>query len=205
MLDVLLLLAVTRGLLERADDEGGCGGDDGHGGLTVLDGELHGDAETLLFNCNGIKSSAKVAMYSFEVEYYSGFPLSGMWGQFRTQSPVAFAISSPTFLGDRPRGPILGASAEEAPTSPPVARRWLFPTRQHRLSRLLESISQGVVAIELVVGGGAEERLCIHDLHLIGVELGSCLQDASSVFEVPSCVFDFKGEYSRMVTVWRRD
>ena len=39
----------------------------------------------------------------------------------RTQSPVALAISSPTFLGDRPRGPILGARAEEAPTSPPVA------------------------------------------------------------------------------------
>lgn len=52
VLDVLLLLAVTRGLLERADDERGCGGNDGHGGLTVLDGELHGDAETLLFNCN---------------------------------------------------------------------------------------------------------------------------------------------------------
>jgi hypothetical protein len=43
----------------------------------------------------------------------------------RTQSPVAFAISSPTFFGDRPSGPILGASADEAPTSPPVARRWL--------------------------------------------------------------------------------
>lgn len=43
----------------------------------------------------------------------------------RTQSPVALAISSPTFLGERPRGPILGARAEEAPTSPPVARRWL--------------------------------------------------------------------------------
>jgi hypothetical protein len=42
-----------------------------------------------------------------------------------TQSPVAFAISSPTFFGERPRGPIFGASAEEAPTSPPVALRWL--------------------------------------------------------------------------------
>jgi hypothetical protein len=43
----------------------------------------------------------------------------------RTQSPVAFAMSSPTFFGDRPRGPILGASADEAPTSPPVALKWL--------------------------------------------------------------------------------
>ncbi|KAI0016750.1 hypothetical protein F4780DRAFT_758176 [Xylariomycetidae sp. FL0641] len=41
------------------------------------------------------------------------------------QSPVALAISSPTFFGDRPRGPIFGASEEEAPTSPPVARRWI--------------------------------------------------------------------------------
>ena len=36
------------------------------------------------------------------------------------QSPVALAMSSPTFLGDRPRGPILGAKADVAPTSPPV-------------------------------------------------------------------------------------
>ena len=34
-----------------------------------------------------------------------------------------FAISSPTFLGDRPRGPIFGASEEEDPTSPPCALR----------------------------------------------------------------------------------
>lgn len=64
-------------------------------------------------------------------------------GEKVTQSPVALAISSPTFLGDRPRGPILrvvrsvfssvdylhlmlltlGARADDAPTSPPVARR----------------------------------------------------------------------------------
>ena len=42
-----------------------------------------------------------------------------------TQSPVALAISSPTFFGDRPKGPILGARAEEAPTSPPVALKVL--------------------------------------------------------------------------------
>jgi hypothetical protein len=39
----------------------------------------------------------------------------------RTQSIVAFEISSPTFFGDKPRGPILGASVAEAPISPPVA------------------------------------------------------------------------------------
>lgn len=47
VLDVLLLLAVARGLLERLDDERGGRGDDRDGSLTVLDGELDGDAETL--------------------------------------------------------------------------------------------------------------------------------------------------------------
>jgi hypothetical protein len=47
VLDVLLLLAVTRGLLEGLDDEGGSGGNDGDGGLTVLDGQLDSDTETL--------------------------------------------------------------------------------------------------------------------------------------------------------------
>lgn len=41
------------------------------------------------------------------------------------QSPVALAMSSPTFFGDRPRGPIFGARVAEEPTSPPVALRWL--------------------------------------------------------------------------------
>jgi hypothetical protein len=54
----------------------------------------------------------------------------------RTQSPVAFAISSPTFFGDNPSGPILGANADEAPTSPPVARRCLF----HSLAAALEML-----------------------------------------------------------------
>jgi hypothetical protein len=47
VLDVLLLFAVPRCLLERADDERRCGGDDGYGSLSVLDRELHGDAQTL--------------------------------------------------------------------------------------------------------------------------------------------------------------
>lgn len=47
MLDVLLLLAVSWWFLESLDDEGGCGWDDRDGGLTVLDGELDGDAEAL--------------------------------------------------------------------------------------------------------------------------------------------------------------
>ena len=37
-------------------------------------------------------------------------------------APVALQISSPTFLGDKPRGPTLGASDDVAPISPPIAR-----------------------------------------------------------------------------------
>ena len=48
VLDVLLLLAVARRLLERLDDERGGGRDDGDGGLTVLDGQADRDAETFL-------------------------------------------------------------------------------------------------------------------------------------------------------------
>ena len=43
----LLLLAVTSRLLESLDDEGRGRGDNGYGCLTVLDGELDGDTETL--------------------------------------------------------------------------------------------------------------------------------------------------------------
>ena len=49
MLDVLLLLAVTRGLLEGLDDERRGGGDDGDGSLTILDRESDCDAETFLY------------------------------------------------------------------------------------------------------------------------------------------------------------
>ncbi|XAR72112.1 3-isopropylmalate dehydrogenase [Bertholletia excelsa] len=35
---------------------------------------------------------------------------------------VSLAMSSPIFFGERPRGPILGASELAAPTSPPVTR-----------------------------------------------------------------------------------
>merc|ERR1719495_2029983 len=41
---------------------------------------------------------------------------------------VAFAMSSPIFLGDRPRGPTLGAREEVAPTSPPTALRYTYLT-----------------------------------------------------------------------------
>merc|ERR1719333_462562 len=38
------------------------------------------------------------------------------------QSMVAFWMSSPTFFGERPWGPIFGAREEALPTSPPTAR-----------------------------------------------------------------------------------
>jgi hypothetical protein len=46
--DVLLLLAVTLGLVKSLDDEGSSRGDDLDGGDTVLDDELNGDTETLV-------------------------------------------------------------------------------------------------------------------------------------------------------------
>lgn len=45
--DVLLLLAVTDGLVEGLHDEGGGRGDHGDGSLTVDDGELDGDVQAL--------------------------------------------------------------------------------------------------------------------------------------------------------------
>jgi hypothetical protein len=50
VLDVLDLLAVTRGLLERPDDEGRRRRDDRHLGLAVLDRELDRHAKTLLLS-----------------------------------------------------------------------------------------------------------------------------------------------------------
>lgn len=57
---------------------------------------------------------------------------------------MAFAISSPTFLGLNPRGPIFGAKAELAPTSPPVALRWITLTS-------LGSNFGGIVELVVVV------------------------------------------------------
>ena len=48
VLDVLLLLAVSRWLLEGLDDERRGGWDNRDGGLTVLDGQADSDTETFL-------------------------------------------------------------------------------------------------------------------------------------------------------------
>merc|ERR1712013_557847 len=39
---------------------------------------------------------------------------------------VDLAMSSPIFLGDKPRGPTLGAREEVAPTSPPTTRNLMI-------------------------------------------------------------------------------
>lgn len=57
MLDVLLLFAVSRGLLEGLDNEGGCGRNDGDSGLTVLNSEFDGDTETFLYFTENIHVS----------------------------------------------------------------------------------------------------------------------------------------------------
>lgn len=49
MLNVLLLLAVTVGLVEGLDDQRGGSGDELDGSLTVLDDQLDGDADSLPF------------------------------------------------------------------------------------------------------------------------------------------------------------
>ena len=48
VLNVLLLFAVTRGLLEGLDDQGRGGGHNGDRSLTVLDGETNSHTETFL-------------------------------------------------------------------------------------------------------------------------------------------------------------
>ena len=48
---------------------------------------------------------------------------------------VSFAMSSPIFLGDSPRGPIFGANEEAAPTSPPASRNEAFYFRSIPMGR----------------------------------------------------------------------
>jgi hypothetical protein len=111
VLDVLLLLAVTRRLLEGLDDERRSGGNNGDGGLTVLDGQFDRDTETL------------------PVASGLGDIFTDLCGACQFLCCKTNCLENVLF-GDRPRGPILGASADEAPTSPPVARRWMTLTSE---------------------------------------------------------------------------
>jgi hypothetical protein len=85
VLDVLLLLAVTRWLLEGLDDEGGSGWDDRHGCLTVLDGESDSDAESFLYSENQLVGSSSLWRY-----FVCAYPVTSclcdvfsdlLWGQ----------------------------------------------------------------------------------------------------------------------------
>src|SRR5690606_83778 len=105
-----------------------------------------------------------------------------------TQSPVALAISSPIFLGERPRGPILGASAEEAPTSPPVARRWLHDCQWAGKKRLalVRCGSTDMTLTSLVSYLGGVQKVHVrtfhqsqlygrfHNLRIFPVHLATC-------------------------------
>jgi hypothetical protein len=114
MLNVFLLLAISWRFFECLDDERGCRRDYADLSLTILDRQLHGYAKSL--------------------------PVTGNLGNYEAIVREAISISrhgfgallsSPTFFGDRPSGPIFGARVEEEPTSPPVARRWLYSKCQH--------------------------------------------------------------------------
>lgn len=85
----------------------------------------------LMFLCSlSLDGSSKALMLRFEAE---ASPLSGPvcseWSASLIlrpfQSPVPLARSSPTFLGDRTRAPILGARADVAPTCPLVHLRYM--------------------------------------------------------------------------------
>jgi hypothetical protein len=124
VLNIFLLLAIPWGLyiwgstkresdgkkggddrtFECPDDEGRCRRYDGDLGLTVLDSELNSDAQTL-------PSGGRLCNV-----------FSDLFGGLRKKSRNAM-VPQRWCIRTRPRGPILGASAEEAPTSPPVARR----------------------------------------------------------------------------------
>lgn len=121
VLDVLLLLAVTGGLLESLDDERRGGGNDRDGSLTILDRKSDRDAETFLDN-----EDDRVSKSSDGINTRRRVRASiDAFVRVLTQSTVALAMSSPIFLGDRPKGPTLGARADWAPISPPVHLRWL--------------------------------------------------------------------------------
>ena len=56
------------------------------------------------------------------------------------QSPVALVMSSPTFFGDRPRGPILGARADVALTSSPEVNDFDLVGVEHRWHGVVEGV-----------------------------------------------------------------
>merc|ERR1719309_430938 len=86
------------------------------------------------------------------------------------QSAVALAMSSPIFLGERPRGPTLGARELVAPTSPPTALRYTYLTSLgSNLGPILKcfagfqvSVKWWMRAISISPYHGVTQDTCVH-------------------------------------------
>ena len=108
-LTVLLLLPVTRRLLQSLDDQRWCRRHNWNSSLTILDCQLDGDLQTLPF----LGSLGNI--------------FTNLLGRLKTdeetnQPPPNNHEKSRGKL-TRPNGPILGANEDVAPISPPTARR----------------------------------------------------------------------------------
>merc|ERR1712180_332055 len=86
------------------------------------------------------------------------------------QSEVALAMSSPIFLGERPKGPTLGAREEVAATSPPTALRYTYLTSLgSNLGPILKcfagfqvSVKWWMRAISISPYHGVTQDTCVH-------------------------------------------
>lgn len=80
------------------------------------------------------------------------------------QSCDAFAMSSPTFFGDRPSGPIFGASDDVAPTSPPTTRKYTAPRHSCHdiVSNTLEQVYSPIFTSDGSNLGGIFRSACCH-------------------------------------------
>merc|ERR1719249_534461 len=68
-------------------------------------------------------------------------------------SEVALAMSSPIFLGERPKGPTLGAREEVAATSPPTAlRQTILISLGSNLGGMVDGVGYAGTSGELNVG-----------------------------------------------------
>ena len=109
IITVLLLLSVTWGLLQGLDDQGRGGRYDGHGRLAVLNRQRDSDLQT------------------FPVLGGFGNVFTNLLGRLQSTTNVSIEcllLLLTSSLLTRPNGPILGASEDVAPISPPTARRW---------------------------------------------------------------------------------
>jgi hypothetical protein len=152
VLDVLLLLPVAGGLLEGADDERRSGGDNRDGGLTVLDGELDGHAETLLH-------VGRTAVLSLE----NGLPRSLRRDRAVGEELIPYPVTSG--LGDIFTD-LLGRETKRTDLGGKGRRGADLTTGRAQVAVNRSSV--------VVFQPSRPGSMYAHDLHLIGVELGSC-------------------------------